>query len=193
MAQIAFILVDPFADWEMAQVAPAAREFGDAVCYFTPGGQPVMSMGGLRVEADGKLEQFDPMSADALLLIGSPTWMTAQSPDVGNIVCCALQAGLLVGGICGGTLPLARAGLLDERAHTGNSLDELKGLGGAYAGAARYQDGPRAVIDRGVVTASGLAPVSFASTVLRHLHPLRGSELDEFEGYFARELQSLPS
>jgi hypothetical protein len=46
------------------------------------------------------------------------------------------------------------------------------------------------VIDRGVVTASGLAPVSFASTVLRHLHPLRGSELDEFEGYFARELQA---
>lgn len=190
MAQIAFLLVDPFADWELAQVAPAAREFGDAVCYFTPGGRSVESMGGLRVEADGALEQFDPMSADALLLIGSPAWMGDEAPDVGSIVCCAVQAGLLVGGICGGTLPLARAGLLDERAHTGNSLDELKRLGGAYAGAARYQDSARAVIDRGVVTASGLAPVTFASTVLRHLHPQRSGEIDEFEGYFARELRS---
>jgi putative intracellular protease/amidase len=94
-----------------------------------------------------------------------------------------------VGGICGGTLPLARARLLDERAHTGNSLDELKRLGGAYAGAPRYLDSARAVIDRGIVTASGLAPVTFASTVLRHLHPQRGAEIDEFESYFARELQ----
>jgi putative intracellular protease/amidase len=189
MAQLAFILVDPFADWELAQVAPAAREFGDAVCFFTPGGQPIGSMGGLRVEADGALEQFDPLSADALLLIGSPNWMTPESPDVSHAVCCALQAGLLVGGICGGTLPLARAGLLDDRKHTGNSLDELKRLGGAYAGAAAFQDGPRAVLDRNVVTASGLAPVTFASTVLRHLHPQRSAEIDEFEGYFARELQ----
>jgi putative intracellular protease/amidase len=189
MAQIAFILVDPFADWEVAQVAPAAREFGDAVCYFTPGGRPVQSMGSLRVEADGALEQFDPLSADALLLIGSPTWAVPESPDVTTIVCCTLQAGLLVGGICGGTLALARAGLLDERKHTGNSLDELKRYGGAYDGAAHFQDGPRAVLDRNVVTASGLAPVTFASTVLRHLHPKRATEVDEFEGYFARELQ----
>lgn len=189
MAQLAFILVDPFADWEVAQVAPAAREFGDAVCYFTPGGRPVQSMGGLHVEADGALEQFDPLSADALLVIGSPAWMSSQAVDIGDALRCAQQAGLLLGGICGGTLPLARAGLLDERRHTGNSLDELQRLGGAYRGAAQFQPGPRAVADRGVVTASGLAPVTFAAEVLRHLHPQRSGEVDEYVAYFARELQ----
>ena len=189
MAQLAFILVDPFADWELAQVAPGAREFGDAVCFLTPGGQPVTSMGGLQVQPDGAAEDFDPLSADALLLIGSPTWMTPEGPDYRELLCCALQSGVLVGGICGGTLPLARAGLLDKRGHTGNSLEELQKHGGVYGGAARFRSGPRAVFDQGVVTASGLAPVTFAAEVLRQLHPQRAGEIDEFEAYFARELQ----
>lgn len=190
MARIAFVLVDPYADWELGHLAPGAKsDFGDEVRFLTPGGRPVTSMGGLRVAADGAVEDFDPAGADALVAIGSPVWDTPETPDIGDALRKAESAGCVVGGICGAVFALARAGLLDDRAHTGNSLSSLKQFGGAYRGEARYRDQARAVSDRRVVTASGLAPVSFAAEVLQLLHPERAGELVEFQGYFAREHQ----
>src|SRR5690349_6892488 len=102
MSRITFVLVDPFADWEAAHLAPGAKtDLGDEVRYVSPGGRPVQSMGGLRVSVDGAVEDFDPASADALVVIGSPVWDTPQTPDVSAVLRRADEAGLVIGGICG--------------------------------------------------------------------------------------------
>jgi putative intracellular protease/amidase len=190
MARIAFVLIDPFADWEPALLAANAKsELGDEVRWLTPGGREVRSMGGLTVKADGAYESFEPAHADALLFIGSPEWEATEDPGFAAAARRAAEAGLVVGGICGATLVLARAGLLDDRAHTSNSLKFLQTWGGAYRGSAHYRDTARAVSDRKVVSSSGLAPVSFASEVLKLLHPEAQAMLVEGDGMFAREHQ----
>ncbi|NTX11189.1 glutamine amidotransferase [Myxococcus sp. CA056] len=190
MARIAFVVVEPFADWEPALLAAGAREdFGDKVSWLSPGGRPVSSIGGMTIQVHGALEDFSPNQADALVLIGSSLWMTPESPDLTPVLRRAADAGLVVAGICGATLALARAGLLDDRAHTSNALDFLQQHVPAYNGAAHYRPGPRAVRDGRVITASGSAPASFALEVLGALHPEATQPLAEFLTEFGREHQ----
>jgi len=190
MARLAFVLIDPFADWEPALLAATAKsDFHDQVRWLTPGGRDVHSMGGMTVRADGALQDFEPASADALLFIGSPHWETDENPLFAQAARHAAEAGIVVGGICGATLVLARAGLLDTRAHTSNSLQFLRDYGGGYKGVSHYRDVARAVSDGKVVSASGLAPVSFATEVLKLVHPEAHAPIHEGDAMFAREHQ----
>lgn len=193
MARVAFVLIDPFADWEPALLSTRMDDetFGDAVQWLTPGGKSVRSMGALRVAADGAVEDFDPARFDALVLVGSPTWATPESPDLTPVLQRAADAGLVIGGICGATLALARAGLLDDRPHTSNSLKFLQAYAAGYRGAAHYRDSARAVADGRVVTASGLAPVSFAAEMMRLLHPGDEERIGRLQEMFAREHQAV--
>lgn len=188
MARIAFVLVEPYADWEAALLAASAKShLGDATLWLSQGGEAVRSMGGLLAQVDGAAETFDPACADALLFIGSPTWQTPDCPDLGPSMRRAADAGIVVGGICGATYAMARAGLLDGRPHTSNGLAELQRHGGPYRGAAHYRDDGRAVADGRLVTAAGVQPVSFAVEVLQLLHPEAGSAIAGFAAMFARE------
>jgi putative intracellular protease/amidase len=188
MARIVFAVVDPFADWEPALLAAGARMYlGDEVRWFSPGGRTVHSLGGLSVNPDGKLEDFDPEAADALVAIGSPLWESAESPDFSSVLQSASGAGIVVAGICGATLALARAGLLDRHAHTSNSPEYLAKHAPSYCGTTRYQDVPQAVIDGRLVTAPGSAPATFAVAVLQLLHPEAAAQLAGFRCLCARE------
>ncbi|MCE9670987.1 glutamine amidotransferase [Myxococcus stipitatus] len=188
MARIAFVLVDPFADWEPALLAAGAREdFKDEVSWLSLDGKPVPSMGGLTVQADGVLDDSVLERADALVLIGSPLWQTSGSPDLSSLLRRAVDRGLVVAGICGATLALARAGLLDTRAHTSNALEFLQQHAAGYNGSALYRHSAQAVSDGRVVTAPGSAPVTFAVEVLQLLHPGATAALGEFRRDFARE------
>ena len=190
MARLAIVLIDQWADWEPALLASGARDdFGDEVRFLSPGGQPVRSMGGLLANVDGDVEDFEPGHADAIAVIGSPLWATDASPVVTPVLRMAADAGLTVGGICGATLALARAGLLDTRAHTSNGLEFLQQHAAGYHGSERYRDQAQAVSDQRVVSASGLAPATFAAQMLRALHPDKDKEIAQMLEYFAREHQ----
>ena len=75
--------------------------------------------------------------------------------------------GVPIAAICGATLALARAGLLDDRAHTSNDPAYLE-RATTYRGAGRYVD-TLAVRDRGIITASGLGATEFAREVFEEL------------------------
>jgi putative intracellular protease/amidase len=77
-----------------------------------------------------------------------------------------VDAGVPVAAICGGTVGLARAGLLDERRHTSNAPEFLAATG--YAGAGRYVSQP-VVEDAGVITAPATASLEFAQHLLEKL------------------------
>jgi putative intracellular protease/amidase len=168
MTTIVTILTPGFADWETALLNAAARSYYGVETHFaTPGGAPVVSAGGMKIVPDMSIDDIDPMQLDALLVCGGAAWAGPDAPDIGDLLVRTRDAGKTVAGICDGTLALARSGLLDTVDHTSNSADNLTPTG--YAGAARYKDQPRAVIDGRIVTAPGSAPVSFMGAVMQTL------------------------
>ncbi len=92
-----------------------------------------------------------------------------------------------MGAICGATVAVARAGLLAGKAHTSNGAEWLAGHAPDYAGIEAYIDSPRAVSDGRVVTASGLAPITFSAAIGRLVAPEAGAKHDEYLAMFARE------
>lgn len=185
MTAIVTILADGFADWETALLNAGARGyFGIDTKFATPGGKPVTSAGGLKVTPDLAVEDIDPARLDALVVCGGTAWASDTPPDIAAVLLATRDAGKTVAGICDGTLALARAGILDNVAHTSNSPDNLPSTG--YAGAAHYKDQPQAVIDGRIVTAPGTAPVSFMGGVLETLD-LRDGNLDYYLGLYGAE------
>ncbi|AXC50462.1 thiamine biosynthesis protein ThiJ [Paracoccus suum] len=156
------VLPQGFADWETPMISAAGSDFyGLRVSHATPGGGRVTSIGGLTVD----LPDFAPEGDEVIVLCGSDIWARPEAPQIEATLQDAASRGQTIAAICGGTLALARAGLVDARAHTSNSADFIERAQG-YKGAAHYRDVPHAVADGGVITAPGTAPISFAAEVL---------------------------
>lgn len=169
--RIAVVLLNEFADWELGIFAAASRAWlGACVDHYTPGGRAVRSMGGLNVTPEAALEALAPDQFDALAVIGSSGWEAADAPDLGAVIRSALSSGRPVGAICGGTLAVARASVLEARRHTSNGADYLRDHVPTYDGT-QYVNSPRAVVDGGLVTAPGSAPASFATGLLGLIWP----------------------
>ena len=143
--EIVFVLLDDFADWEAAFLAPAlragtmpGRPASYGVKYMTPDGRPVRSIGGLRAAAD----------CDASAL-----------PEA----CAGL---IVVGAICNAVSFMAAHGFLNGVRHTGNTLGMLQKWGGAnYTGEELYEE-RQAVRDGNVVTANGTGQLEFTRECL---------------------------
>lgn len=186
MTIIINILTDRYADWECALTMAAGRAYyGLDVRTATPGGTPVTSAGGLRITPDYAVEDLQLSDFDALLINGGAIWEGEDAPDISKLLKAAHAEGKIIGGICGATLALGNAGLLDNIKHTSNGADYLKAAP-KYAGSALYQDVPEAVSDANVVTAAGTAPVSFMREVMTLLGK-GGPELDFYTGLHAAE------
>lgn len=185
MPTIVTILTPGFADWETALLNAGARQYyGIETRFASPGGAEVVSAGGMRVLPQLAVEEIDVSAVDAVLVNGGTIWSSPDAPDISDILRRAREAGKIVGGICDGTLALARAGLLDDVAHTSNGPESLPDTG--YAGAAHYRDQPQAVLDGAIVTAPGTAPVSFMGAVLEAMG-LRNGDLDFYLNLHAAE------
>lgn len=165
--RLAIVLTEGYADWECALLMATARgDCGAETVVLTPGGADVTSLGGLTARSAGRAEEAAPGDFDILVICGGTIWQSGKAPDLAAPVRRFLNAGKPVAGICDATLELGRLGVLDERAHTGNYRSQLADKVPAYRGAALYRDQPQAVNDRGVITASGAAPATFAKEVL---------------------------
>ncbi len=186
MTRIAIALAQDFADWEPALLAAAARSYlGVEIVYATPDGGAVTSMGGLKVTPETSYDALDPDNIDALVIPGGLSWEKGAAADLGDLVQRFRDKGRLIAGICAAASALAGTGVLNNLAHTGNSLAAHKAYP-AYDGEGLYRDQPKAVSDGGIVTAAGSAPVSFAVEILKHLG-LFGPEAEAELGIFAAE------
>ncbi len=165
-SDIYVMVFDGFADWEPAYALAELRRSGKReVVTVGFSGKPVVSMGGLRVLPDGSLAEVRTDHVGLFLIPGGDLWEAGEHPD--PVLSPLLQrldaAGVPIAAICGATLALACAGLLNDRRHTSTVPGDLNAAAG-YSGAAHYVLAP-AVTDRGVITASGLASVDFAREV----------------------------
>ncbi|HEV7344656.1 MAG TPA: DJ-1/PfpI family protein [Devosia sp.] len=164
MQPITIVLSQGFSDWEIAPLAGAGRAFFSAdIRFASPGGGALTSAAGLTVAAT---EPFTAPDTGVVVICGGPVWESTEAPDMSQALRRAIANGCVVAGICGGTVPLAKAGLLDHVAHTSNAPDYLAQLAPGYTGAAHYRDQPAACRDGHVITAPAPAPASFAAEVL---------------------------
>lgn len=187
---LAIILIDAFADWEYPLLAASARQwFGIDTRFFTPEGNEVTSMAGLRF-SDGKpIETADLGQGDGVAIIGSDSWTEALAPDISSHLKNWSTNDVVIGGICAGTLPLAKAGVFENKYHTSNGVDWIAKYAGDYEGADRYQDRPHAIRDSNVVSAPGSAPGTFAVEMLTALLPDQTDQIDGMRKMFAREFE----
>ena len=138
---------------------------------------PVTTMGGLKILPDIKLDECSIESSDTLILPGGDTWTEAIHEPILKIAERCLQEGILVAAICGATVGLAQAGLLNSRGHTSNDLGYLKMICPTYTGEKYYQM-ESAVTDGNLITASGTAPLEFSVQVLKAMGVFSSTTLD---------------
>lgn len=180
-----------WADWEAGAVLALLREHLKVqIEIATPTGDPETSIGGVLAAADYRFDDPVLSDADLFILVGSDVWSQGEIPAISALIRQALADGKPVAGICAGTTALARAGLFAGRKHTSNGKDWLEGVVPGYAGAEHYVDTPKAVTDGKLVSASGLAPVTFAAAVARLVAPEQAALIAEYEAMFAREFST---
>ena len=188
MTTIAAILTERFADWEFGLLAAAARGYcGIDIVIVSPEAAPITSMGGLRVTPDVAVHELDLAAIDAIAIIGGVVWDGPDAPDLAELLNIAHANGKTIGAICGGTRALAASGLLDAVPHTSNEPGYLADVGG-YRGHGHYVSSPAALRCGHIITASGLAPVSFMRAIMSALGK-GGPELDHYADMFGMEFE----
>lgn len=181
MPTIFYYITDTLADWECGHVLAELRSgrylkdpslrYDILLCGCTS--DTIMTMGGVCLKPDVLIGDIRPGLRDLLLLPGADTWLDPAQAPVMKMIPRVLSSGTVVAAICGATLALANAGLLDSRLHTSNDPAALRMFCPDYHGERFYREVP-AVTDGNLITASGLAPVEFADQVFRCLdvmHP----------------------
>jgi len=171
MNSVIHVLVfDGYADWEPAfAMAELRRSGGLEVLTLGFNEAPVRSMGGLLVTPDRSLTDLDPATVRLLILPGGDLWEGLDARvGIEPTLKAMRSAGVPIAAICGATLAVAHAGILDDHAHTSNELGYLEQMVPQYRGARQYIDA-LAVRDRGLITASGLGPVEFAREIFEEL------------------------
>lgn len=185
---IGFVFIQGYADWEYGLLAASAVEwFGAKAVSLAPDGKPVIGISGFTLTPDRDTEAAANADLDAVAVIGSDNWAAETPPDVSDLLRSVSERGGMVGGICAGTLALARSGLLQRQKHTSNGRDWILGHLPNYAGSDFYEDVPHAVAGDRIVTAPGSAPGTFAATFLEVLYPDQKRQLAEMRGLISRE------
>jgi putative intracellular protease/amidase len=178
---------DGFADWEPALATSALNRFTSfEIIVFSADGKPVTSFGNLSVTPDTSMESINVSQLDLLLLPGGEAWDQNGNREIIPLLNKVLDAGKTVAAICGATGFMANHGYLDSVPHTSNHLTYyLKQIAPNYKGESHYVDQP-AVSSGNLITASGAAPLEFASEILEHFDLFKNEELKTWFGYFKR-------
>jgi putative intracellular protease/amidase len=142
----------------------------------------VTTMGGIRIDPDLALAELEPSDSAMLVLPGADTWDQGANGAFAQAARRFLEAGVPVAAICGGTLGLAREGLLDDREHTSSAPDYLATTG--YAGAELYREAA-AVTDGDLITAGPTDGLEFAAHALARLDVFEPEVLEAWKGLFS--------
>ena len=143
--------------------------------------EPIATMGGMRILPETTLSEIDPDRSAMLILPGGDGWEPRGNAEAIELARVFFVESIPVAAICGATLALARAGMLDDFHHTSNSREYLASSG--YRGGSFYCDVP-AITDENVITASGIAPVEFSREIFRTLGLYSREALDAWYALF---------
>ena len=187
MGKIAIVLTQGFADWEYALIGGTGGSFyGLDVQYFSPEVGHLQSQGGLTATVSQNLGELSEWQPNVVVVVGGNIWDTDKAPNISKVLRIQYENGAHIGGICGGTLALARAGMLDDIPHTSNDAGFLEQNATDYTGAAHYIPSASAVSSGRIITAPGTAPSSFTAAVFKAAD-LSKELVEQFKGMMAAE------
>lgn len=208
MTTIYVYILDTFADWELGQVTAelnSGRFFKKdaqsvSVKTVSCSKEPIKSMGGMTIVPDCLIDDIIVGEDSVLLLPGADTW---SEPKHGAIIEKAeelLSLGAAVGAICGATVALANAGLLDNRPHTSNGPGFLEMFVPNYRGQEFYVDQPSTAANN-LITASSTGSLLWAKQIIQQLDVFQPDTLEAWYDYFSTGksehfyalMQTLPS
>lgn len=192
MVTVYVYVLDTLADWELGYVTAELhcgrffKKDAERVSLRTVGSslEPITTMGGMTIVPDCAIDDIMVNETSMLVLPGADTY---NDPKQGAIIEKArelLSVGATVCAICGATVALANAGLLDTRPHTSNGPGFLDMMSPAYKGQAWYQDAP-SVADNNLITAGSTASLLWAKHIIEHLGVFQENTLQAWYAYFS--------
>ena len=181
---VLLLLTNNWADWEAAYTIPLVNSVPMyTVKTVAVDKQAKVSAGGLRVEIDHTLDEYQDLSSAAMLILpGGFDWQNDRHDAIAAFVKKAMDAKVPIAAICGATIFMGKHGLLDHVKHTGDELELFQKEEG-YAGQDNYVSA-QVVADGGVITANETAALEFARAILGQLDIGADEALDGWYGYF---------
>lgn len=188
---VIFIITDLYADWEYAFLAAVLqdgisnRPSKYEVKTMSVSEQQVKSIGGFVTIPDFRLNAV-PQDFSGVVLVGGYSWRTEQASRLFPFVKKAYQDGKIIGAICDATVFLGMNGLLNEKKHTSNSLEELvKTAGVMYTGRDLYMN-QQAVRDGNLITANGTGYLEFTKEYLYALNAYPSDCIEEYYSFYKK-------
>ena len=192
MFTVYIYVLDTLADWELGYVTAelnSGRFFKKdapevSVKTVAISTEPVKTMGGLTIVPDCTIREIAVSEKSVLLLPGANTWDDPRHSVMMKKAGELLSAGALVCAICGATVALANAGLLDQRLHTSNGAGYLEMASPAYKGQKFFVDAP-SVADHKLITASSTGALLWAKQIIEQLDVFQRNTLEVWYAYFS--------
>lgn len=192
MITIYIYLLSTLADWEIAPISAElnSKRFFKAdapqvvVKTVAVSKEPVKTMGGLTIVPDCTIDEIELSEKTVLLLPGADTWAESQNAQVIQKASALLSKGGTVCAICGATVALANAGLLNDRPHTSNGAGFLEMFCPSYKGQKFYVDQP-AVRDGNLITGSATGSLMLAKLIIEKLGVFKPETLEAWHAYFS--------
>lgn len=192
MFTVYIYVLDTLADWELGYVTAelnSGRFFKKdapevSVKTVAISTEPVKTMGGLTIVPDCTIREIAVSEKSVLLLPGANTWDDPRHSVMMKKAGELLSAGALVCAICGATVALANAGLLDQRLHTSNGAGYLEMVSPSYKGQKFFVD-VTSVVDRNLITASSTGGLLWAKQIIERLDVFQHNTLEAWYAYFS--------
>lgn len=192
MFTVYIYVLDTLADWELGYVTAelnSGRFFKKdapevSVKTVAISTEPVKTMGGLTIVPDCTIREIAVSEKSVLLLPGANTWNDPRHSVMMKKAGELLSAGALVCAICGATVALANAGLLDQRLHTSNGAGYLEMVSPSYKGQKFFVD-VTSVVDRNLITASSTGGLLWAKQIIERLDVFQHNTLEAWYAYFS--------
>lgn len=164
--EILFVVLEEFADWEIAYIAPFLNESDNYITKIVGiNDEAIKSIGGLSVLPDYTVKNA-PTNFYGLILIGGNSWRNPLSKSIIPLIEKAIMMDIPIGAICDATVFMGANGWLNEIKHTSNELNDLKTYAkDNYTNEENYVL-EQAVTDGNIVTANGTAALEFAKEIL---------------------------
>ena len=177
MKKIIFVILDKFANWELAYLSAALgnEQLGTTqytVLYASTDKEAKTSIGNLKALPDLSIWEI-PKDISALVFIGAEgSWRNLSKEQTSQLLTLAKKVkanGKVLGAICDSARFCAVNGLLNDVKHTINTFDEIKNAPLYTNGENFILTATKAVSDNEVVTAKGDSALHFTVSVLRAL------------------------
>ena len=192
MITVYIYLLATLADWEIGSLTAELN----SKRFFRPDApqlivktvavskEPVKTMGGLTIIPDFTIDEIEMTEKTVLILPGADTWSDAENAQIIQKASVLLSKGGSVCAICGATVALANAGILNDRPHTSNGKGFLDMFCPDYKGQKFYVDQP-AVSDGNLITGSATGSLMWAKLIIEKLGVFKPETLEAWRAYFS--------